>query len=129
MRQSCEARARVCGGARLNFLLVMTILVGGGFVGFQTVPTFYRASLLRTYMQDTVNQAAWLSKKPDWVEQQLRANADDYGLPRDALIEAGERDGRMQAHVQFTRPISLIVTTYQYKFDHTVKSSALTSGG
>jgi hypothetical protein len=129
MRQSCEARVRARGGARLNFLIVMTILVVGGFVGFQTVPAFYRAGLLRTYMQDTVNNAAYLSKTPAWVEQQLRANGDDYDMPRDALIEAGERDGRMQAHVQFTRPIPLIVTTYQYKFDHTVKSSALTSGG
>lgn len=130
MWQSCESRARrMRGGARLNFLIVLVILVTTGYVGYQTVPVFYRASLLESYMQDTVNNAAVLTKNPAWVEQQIRANGDDYDLPKDALIQTGTRDGRIEAHVEFSRSIPLIVTTYQYKFDHTVKSSSLVSGG
>ena len=130
MWQSCGLRAgHMRGGARLNFLIVMVILIASGYIGYQTVPVFYRASLLESYMQDTVNNAAYTNKSPAWVEQQIRANADDYGLPRDTQIVTGTRDGRMEAHVQFTRSIPLIVTTYQYKFDQTVKSTALVSGG
>ena len=134
MAQSCGARARPAragerGGARLNFLIVLVLLAAVGYAGYQAVPVFYRASLLETYMQDTVNTAAMLTKSPAWVEQQIRANAADYGLPPDTRIEAATRDGRVEAHVQFTRTIPLIVTTYQYTFDHTARSAAIVGGG
>jgi hypothetical protein len=130
MGQTCETRAgHARGGARLNFLLVLAILVVGGYIGYQVVPVFYRASLLQTYMQDTVNNAVYLGKNPGWVEQQIRANSDYYGLPQDAQIETFAQEGRVEAHVQFTRPIPLMVTTYRYKFDKTVKSTGFISGG
>ncbi|HEX8177924.1 MAG TPA: hypothetical protein VF525_00130 [Pyrinomonadaceae bacterium] len=130
MGQTCRTRARQArGGARLNFLIFMAIIIVGGYVGYQLVPVFYRASLLQTYMQDTVNNAAVLSKSPGWVEQQIRANGDDYGLPKDAQIETTNIAGHVETRVQFTRTIPLIVTTYNYKFDHTAKSAGFISGG
>ncbi len=117
------------GGARLNFLIVMVLLITVGFLGYQLVPVYYRASLFQSFMQDTVSNAAMLSKPPTWVEQQLRGSAEDYGVPRDAVIEVTPRAGRMEARVAYTRPIPLVVTTYQYKFDYTAKSAALLSGG
>ncbi len=133
MGQSCGTRVRAqqsaYGGARLNFLVVLTILIVVGYVGYQLVPVYYRATLLETFMQDTANNAGALSKSPAWVEQQLRANADDYGLPADTLIETTTQAGRVQIHVKFFHAIPLMVTVYQYKFDHTVKSTTLTTGG
>ena len=130
MRHRCEKRARrMRGGSRLNFLIVLTILVVGGYVGYQLVPVYYRATLLQSYMQDTVNNAAMAGKTSVWVEQQLRAQADYYGVPPDALIETSTPNNRIAAHVSFVRPIPLLVTTYQYTFDYTAKSATLTTGG
>ncbi|HEX8072172.1 MAG TPA: hypothetical protein VF546_19655 [Pyrinomonadaceae bacterium] len=129
MRQACGAHARARGGARLNFLIVLMLLGVGAYLGYQFVPLLYRATLYETFMQDTVNQAAITTKSPAWVEQQLRANLDDYGLPTDAQIETGAPDGRITARVQFSSPISLVFTTYLYKFDHTVKSATLLTNG
>jgi hypothetical protein len=133
MDQSCGRRARAqrraSGGTRLNFLLVLAILIVGGYVGAQLVPVYYRGTLLQTFMQDTVNLAAVASKPPGWVEQQLRAGADDYALPPDALIETTTRDARTQLHVKFSRNIPLIVTIYHYEFDHTVRSATIGNGG
>ena len=131
MRQTCGAAAarRERGGARLNFLLVLIALAVVGYVGYQFVPLLYGASQYKTFMQDTVNNAAISDKPPAWVEQQLRANAELYGVPADALFETSERNNRIEARVMFTRPVPLIVTTYQYKFDNTAKSATLTAGG
>jgi hypothetical protein len=132
MRQTCRAgeRARrVRGGARANFLIVMAILIVGGYCAYQFVPVYYHASLLQTFMQDTVNKAAVTNKPPAWVEQQLRASADYYGLPPDALIESTTRSDRLEAHVMYVIPLPLVVTTYQYKFDYTVKSATTLTGG
>ncbi len=133
MGQSCGTRARaqrqMRGAARLNFLIVLAILAAGGYFGYQLVPVYYHATVLQSFMQDTVNLAAAASKPAGWVEQQLRASADDYGLPPDALIETSARDGRIQLHVKFFRTIPLSVTTYHYEFDQTVKSATLMNGG
>ena len=69
------------------------------------------------------------SKKPAWVEQQLRGQADYYGIPPNALIEASTRSDRLEAHVMYVLPIPLLITTYQYKFDYTAKSNITTTGG
>lgn len=129
MRQACGAHARARGGARLNFLIVLALLCAAAYVGYQFVPLYYRATLFESFMQDTVNNAAITSKSAAWAEQQLRANLDDYGLPPDADIQTSTSEGRITARVQFTVPLSLLVTTYQYKFDHTAKSATLLTGG
>lgn len=133
MGQTCglsvRARRTSRGAARLNFLIVLAILAAGGYAGYQLVPVYYRATLLQTFMQDTVNLAAAASKPAGWVEQQLRANANDYNLPRDAVIETTTQEGRVQLHVKFFRDIPLAVTTYHYEFDQTVKSTTLMNGG
>ncbi|PYS93399.1 MAG: hypothetical protein DMF64_05125 [Acidobacteria bacterium] len=130
MRQTVEfsaAKRRMQGGSRLNFLIVMAILIAAGYVGYQVVPVVYRATLLESFMQDTVNNAAVANKSTAWVDQQIRGNAEDYGLPKDALIETRQDNGRLETHVKFTRTIPLVVTTYEYKFDHTVRSTTIST--
>ena len=130
MRQTVEfsaAKRRMQGGSRLNFLIVMAILIAAAYVGYQFVPVLYRATLLESFMQDTVNNAAVANKGTAWVDQQIRGNAEDYGLPKDALIETRQDNGRMETHVKFTRTIPLVVTTYEYKFDRTVRSSTIST--
>jgi hypothetical protein len=78
-------------------------------------------------MQDTVNNAAIANKSTAWVDQQIRANSEDYGLPKDTFIETRQDNGRMETHVKFTRMIPLLVTTYEYKFDHTVRSTTIST--
>ena len=132
MRQTCrggERGRRVRGGARLNFLIIVAVLIIVGYAAYQFVPVYYRASMLQTFMQDTVNKAALINKPPAWIEQQLRTSADYYGLPPDALVEATMRSDRLEAHVMYVIPIPLFVTTYQYKFDYTVKSATTLTGG
>ena len=132
MWQTCGTRAgheRERGGSRLNFTIVMALLITAGYLGYQAIPVFYRASLLESFMQDTVNNAAALNKTTAAVEKQIKDNSDYYDLPPNTVIEATTHDGRIEAHVQFTRPIPLIVTTYQYKFDYTAKSATFGSGG
>ncbi len=133
MGQSCGTRARAQrhahGGARLNFLVVLATLIALSYVGYQLVPVYYRGTLLESFMQDTANTAGAFNKPPAWVEQQLRANADYYGLPADTVIETTTQEGRVQIHVKFFHAIPLFVLNHQYKFDHTVKSTTLASGG
>ncbi len=79
-------------------------------------------------MQQTVDKATYgQTQSSDWVRAQLKASAAEYDVPTDATITATQRDGRIEARVQYTRPIPLPGYVYQYTFDHTARSTQLFS--
>ncbi|MFN2482745.1 MAG: hypothetical protein ABR554_14915, partial [Pyrinomonadaceae bacterium] len=110
-------------GARLNFLIVMVIIATLGYLGFQAFPVFYLSHNFKTVMQDTVDMAAATDRKPAWVEQQLKTAMPDYKVPPEAVVKSTINQGRVEAQVQFTHTINLIVTDYKYDFNETVRSS------
>lgn len=123
-------RATEYGGSRFNFLLFVVVVAIVGYAGYQYVPVAYQASQLKVFMQDTVDRAVVTDKNAAWADEQLRRNLKDYGAPADALVTVGNREARLEAHVEYTVPIPLVVTTYQYKFNHTTRSAnLLTNGG
>lgn len=117
-----------CGGARLSFLVVIVVLAVVAYVTYVAAPVAFNASSYKVYMQDTVDKAVALGQGDDWVRTQLRAGGADYGVPPAATIEAARNsEGRMTARVRFVRPISLPGYTYEYQFDHSVKSGQFLS--
>jgi hypothetical protein len=59
-----------------------------------------------------------------WVRDQLVKSAPEYGVPADAVIDPAQRDNRIEVTVRYTKPIEFPGYTYEYSFDHTVKSTA-----
>ena len=112
------------GGSRLNFIVIVIVILLGGYSAYHYVPVAYNAYLFKDYMQETVNKAAYPPGQPtDWVAQQLRSSSKEYDLPADAYINVQNEGGQIVARVQWTRPVRLPGYTYQYTFDHTVRSS------
>jgi len=117
------------GGARLNFLIVVVVVAAVAYAGYQYVPVAYQASQLKIFMEDTVNKAVVTDKNAQWAEEQLRKSLPEYGAPPNTFITVTNRESRLEANVQYTIPVPLIVTTYQYKFNYTTRSSNFFSGG
>ena len=122
-------RANECGGSRLNFLIVVVVVAAVAYAAYQYVPIAYQGSQLKVFMQDTVDSAVVTDKDAKWAEDQLRRSLPIYGAPPDALVTVVNRTARLEAHIEYTVPVPLVITTYQYKFNHTVTSSTLLSGG
>ena len=119
------ARARgERGGARLNLLILVALVAVVGYAAYNYVPVAYNAFLFKDFMQETVDKAAYPPGQPaDWVETQLKAAAREHGLPADVQVSAQNEGGRMAARVRWERPVPLPFYVYQYKFDHTARSS------
>lgn len=113
------------GESRLKFLIVIAVIAAIAYAGYQFIPIAYQAYQFKDYMQQNVDKAAAMGQSVDWVETQLKAGSKEYDVPPNAEVTALQRDGRMEARVRFTRPVNLIVYTYQYEFDNSVKSSSL----
>jgi hypothetical protein len=117
-------RADERGGSRLNLIIILAVLAVAAYSAYNYAPVSYHAFLLKDFMQDTVNRAAYPpGQSNEWVTQQFRKAAKDYDLPEDAYINVQREGGQIIARMQWTRPVKLPGYTYQYTFDHTVRSS------
>ena len=122
--QKGGSRAGERGGSRLNLIIILAVLALAAYSAYNYAPVSYHAFLFKDSMQDTVNKAAYPpGQSAEWVTQQLRRTAKEYELPEDAYINVQKDGGQIVARVQWTRPIKFPGYTYQYTFDHTVRSS------
>lgn len=111
------------GSARLKFL-VMVIMIGAvAYAGYMYVPVAYNAHLFKDLMQQKANAAVGLGHPPTWLKEQLVKSAPDYNIPSDVEITSAVQDKRMEVRAQYSMPIQFPGYTYQYNFDHTVKST------
>lgn len=119
---AAHSRTGERGGTRLTFLIVIIVLAVLAYCGYQYIPVAYQAYLFKDYMKQTVDKAAGTGQNVAWVETQLKEGSKPYGL-LNPEVKALMRDGRIEARVRFTRPVALPFYTYQYDFDHTVRST------
>lgn len=116
-------RADERGGAQLKFILVMAVICAVAYAAYLFLPVAYNAYVFKDLMQHKVDVAATQNYPPNWVNDQLKKSAEEYGIPPDAEITAGPLDQRIQVRVRFTTPIEFPGYTYEYEFDHTAKST------
>jgi hypothetical protein len=117
------------GGSRFNFLLVVVVIAIAAYTGYQYVPVAYQASQFKVSMQDAVDKAVVTDKNAAWAEEQIRRSLPIYGVPPDAQVTVANREARIEAHVEYSIPVPLLITTYEYKFNHTARSANLLTGG
>lgn len=115
------------GSASLKFVIVMAVLGASAYAGYLYIPVAYRATVYKDLMQHYVDVAGSQGYKPNWVAEQLMKNAPEYDIPSDAIYTPTLRDNRMEMRVQYVRVIEFPGYTYNYEFDHTVKSTAFLS--
>jgi hypothetical protein len=115
------------GGARVKLILSLLVFALVIYVGYMYIPVSVDAYYFKDEMQKKVDLAAAQGYDGGWVKDQLVKLGNDYHVPPDAAITAAQHDGRMEVHVQFTRPISFPFYTYNYEFDHTAVSTSFLS--
>lgn len=112
------------GSARLKFILVIAVIGVLAYIGYMFLPIAYQAYLFKDLMQHDVDVASSQGYPATWVKDQLVKSAPEFGVPADAVINPLQRDNRIEVTVQYGIPIEFPGYTYQYNFDHTVKSTA-----
>ncbi|HKY43587.1 MAG TPA: hypothetical protein VJM50_10865 [Pyrinomonadaceae bacterium] len=119
MRRSGER-----GSATLKFLIVMAILGSIAYAGYLYIPVAFQARAYKDTMQHYADVAATQGYPPSWTAEQLLKMGEEYDVPSNAVITPLRRENRLEVRVQFVRPIEFPGYTYNYEFDHTVKSTA-----
>lgn len=105
-------------------MIVMALIGATAYAGYLYVPVAFQAHAYKDLMQHYADVAAAQGYKPSWAGEQLTKTAEEYSIPADAVITATQRDSRVEVRVQFVKPVEFPGYTYNYEFDHTVKSTA-----
>jgi hypothetical protein len=121
---NATARPGEFGGARLKFVIVILVIAMVAYIGYLYIPVAYQSYLFKDLMQHNADVASTQGYEPAWVKNQLTKAAPEYGVPADAIILPERKDNRMEITVQFTKRIDFPGYTYNYTFDHKVKSTA-----
>ena len=111
------------GGARLKLIIFLAIVAIVGYSGYMYIPVAIDAYYFKDAMQNKVNLAAAQGHDAAWLSDQLSKSRAEHNVPDDAVITPAQREGRVEVRVQFTRPISTPLFTYNYDFDHTAQST------
>jgi hypothetical protein len=112
------------GGASLKFVIVMALMISCAYAGYLYVPVAYQANMYKDLMQHYADVAASQGYQPSWTADQLVKSGAEYDIPTNALITPAQRDNRIEIRVQYVKAIEFPGYTYNYEFDHTVKSTA-----
>jgi len=112
------------GSANLKFLIVIVILATSAYAGYLYIPVAFQANTFKDLMQHYADVAVAQGYQPSWVQEQLMKSAPEYQIPANAIITPAQRDNRIEVRVQYVRTIEFPGYTYNYEFDHTVKSTA-----
>jgi|SRR5215831_16819169 len=118
-----ESRKTERGGSRLKFIIVLLIIGSVAYGAYLYIPVQFDAFRFKDLMQHDVDVAATQGYPTSWITDQITRNLSDYNVPANAIITPSKEDSRVVLRVQFTRPIEFPGYTYQYEFDHTVKST------
>jgi hypothetical protein len=111
------------GSARLKFILFLVVVALVGYAGYMYIPVAVDAYYFKDAMQNKVNLAAAQGHDGAWLAEQISKSKSEYNVPDDAVITPAQREGRVEVRVQFTRPISTPLFTYNYNFDYTAQST------
>lgn len=112
------------GSANLKFVIVMAVLITSAYAGYLYVPVAYQANTFKDLMQHYADVAVAQGYPPSWAGEQLMKSAPEYQVPTNAVITPAQRDNRIEVRVQYVKVIEFPGYTYNYEFDHTVKSTA-----
>ena len=111
------------GGARLKLIIFLTIVAIVGYAGYMYIPVAIDAYYFKDAMQNKVNLAAAQGYDAAWLADQISKSKSEHNVPDDAVITPAQKEGRVEVRVQFTRPISTPLFTYNYDFDYTAQST------
>jgi len=112
------------GGAQLKLIIFLAVVVAVGYTGYMYIPVAVDAYYFKDAMQNKVNLAAAQGYDTAWLADQVSKSKGEFHVPDDAVITPSQNEGRIQCHVQFSRPISFPGFTYNYDFDYTAQSTS-----
>ena len=127
MKKLHAERTSEQGSAAIKFFFVFLIIVLAANAGFNYVPVAYQGASFKQEMDTAVVKGLGASgriKPLEAVTASVRKAAADYDIPPDAWVEIKPVNGVVEAHVAYSREVSMLpfgLYNYSYDFDYVAR--------
>lgn len=124
MNNNITARHSERGSATVKFALVAFFIVLFANAAFNYIPVAYQGASFRQEMDTAVVKGLAASgriKPMDAVAATIKKAASDYEVPSDAFVEIKPAGGYIQAHVAYSKKVSIIpfgIYDHKYEFNY-----------
>ena len=127
MKKLNTDRSSERGSAAIKATLVFLVLAIFANAGVNYVPVAYQGASFKQEMDTAVVKGLGASgriKPMEAVTASIKKASFDYNLPEDAFIEIKPVNGVVEAHVAYSREVSMLpfgLYRYNYNFDYVAK--------
>lgn len=112
------------GSAAIKFLSIALVLALVGNAGINYIPVAYEGASLKQEMDTAVVKGLATGPRMnpvDVVKASLQKAIYDNNVPADAFVEVKQTPGAVQAHVSYTKQVSMLpfgIYNYKYNFNY-----------
>lgn len=127
MKKLNSDRSSERGSAAIKFTLVFLVIALFANAGMNYVPVAYQGASFKQEMDTAVVKGLGASgriKPMDAVTASIKKASFDYDIPEDAFVEIKPVNGVVEAHVAYSREVSMLpfgLYKYNYNFDYVAK--------
>jgi len=120
-----ETRPGERGAISIKALLLLVILGIVAFLVVKIAPVYIDEHQITFKVEDLANKSAVRNSKEEVIRKAIEALQKEYDLPDNSITLVTREQGRCQLSLKYQKDIDLLVTTYQWKVDHTAAGKDL----
>lgn len=108
------------GAVSIKTVLALLIVAVVAFGVIKIAPVYIEQQRVVHEVNELARVAAVRGWKDDKINQDIKRISVEYTLPDNGINFVGKSEKGVQINVAYQRNIDLLVTTYEWKVDHTV---------
>ena len=113
------------GAVRIATLLLVLFLISLTFAAIKVVPVYSEQQQITHDVDELARICAVRNYKPDQIQKGIEKVRTDYDLPENSITLVSHAQDQVQIDVKYNKVINLLVTTYDWKVQHSARGKAL----
>ena len=120
-----DARPQERGAISIKVLLALVLLGIAAFLVIKIAPVYVNERQVTFKVDDLANKSAVRNSKEDIIKKAIEAIQKEYDLPENSINLVSRELGKVQISISYQKDIDFLVTTYQWKVNHTAAGKDL----
>ncbi|HSB07963.1 MAG TPA: hypothetical protein VLM38_00515 [Blastocatellia bacterium] len=116
---STRTLSRERGAISIKTLLALVLIGVVAFLAIKIAPVYVEQQRVVHDVNELARIAAVRGWKEDRINQDIKRISDEYSLPDNGINFVAKSERGVQIAVSYQRKVDLLVTTYEWKVDHT----------
>jgi hypothetical protein len=113
------------GAVKIATLLLVLFLLSLTFAVVKIVPVYAEQQQIKHDIDELARICAVRNYKPEQIEKGIEKVRTDYELPENSITLVSQAQNQVQIDVKYNKVIDLLVTTYDWKVQHSARGKAL----